>query len=101
MSHGLKFLLPLNVHKILLECLPIGPNIKGNGVRYQRKEIFKNCLNILRKNAVLTYFNKEQIQERIKALPNCSKYLTRDQIRCRIQELAITVSKRHKGALRG
>ena len=33
---------------------------------------------------------REQIQERIKALPRNPNYLTREQIRQRIQELAIT-----------
>ena len=36
------------------------------------------------------YLTREQIQERIKALPRNPKHLTREQIRLRIQELAIT-----------
>ena len=37
-----------------------------------------------------TYPTREQIQERIAALPRNPKHLTRAQIRQRIQELAIT-----------
>jgi hypothetical protein len=37
-----------------------------------------------------TYLTREQIQERIKALPRNPKILTREQIRQRIQELAKT-----------
>lgn len=49
-----------------------------------------------------TNLNTEQIQERIKALPRNPKYLTREQIRQRIQELAITnPPKRPKNAVLG
>ncbi len=47
-----------------------------------------------------TYLTREEIIERIKAHPRPSKYLTRDQIRQRIQELAITnPPKRPKNAV--
>jgi hypothetical protein len=36
------------------------------------------------------HLTREQIQERIKALPRNPKYLTREQIRQRILELAIS-----------
>lgn len=45
---------------------------------------------------------KEEIIERLKAHPRPSKYLTREQIRQRVQELAMTnPPKRPKNDLRG
>lgn len=46
-----------------------------------------------------TSLTREEIAERIKAHPRPSKYLTRDQIRQRIQELAITSPKRPKNVM--
>jgi len=49
-----------------------------------------------------TYLTREQIQERIKALPKNPKHLTREHIRQRIQKLAITnLPKKPKNALWG
>lgn len=48
-----------------------------------------------------TYLTKDQIQERIQALPRNPKHLTREQIRRRIQEMAVTnPPKRPKNDLR-
>jgi hypothetical protein len=48
-----------------------------------------------------TYLNREKIQERIAAFPKNHKYLTRTQIRQRIQELTISNQTRHpKNAVR-
>jgi len=49
-----------------------------------------------------TYLTKEQIQERIAAFPRNPKYLTRAQIRQRIQELTISNQTKYlKNAVRG
>lgn len=49
-----------------------------------------------------TYLTNEQIIDRLKAQPRPSKYFTREQIRQRIQELAITnPPKRPKNAVWG
>jgi hypothetical protein len=49
-----------------------------------------------------THLTREQIQERITAFPKSYKYLTRIQIRQRIEELAISIQTRHvKNAVRG
>jgi hypothetical protein len=49
-----------------------------------------------------TYLSREQIQERIEALPINPKYFTREQIRQRIQELTISNQTKYlKNAVRG
>lgn len=49
-----------------------------------------------------TYLTREQIQERIKALPRTEKNLTREQIAQRIQGLTVSNQTRYlKNAVRG